>query len=386
MRQAKPGGRIAIIVPNGYLGNRGDGYRALREWILRQCRVASICSFPRFTFKTSGADVSASVLFLEKRAKPLKKATQDGKYDFHVGMIESVGWRLGDKGAKPVYLRDAANGSLIVDQHGNPALYQDFGRILTEIRSSNAANRFKWLARGSAKSATAGWSAPARVVVNDPFLTLDPKRLCAKAVDLRRAIAAKPHFRLGDLVDFIPQGSGGWVEDKLYRYVELQDIAEGTYSWQILRGWELPDRARHLAAPGDLFIATVWGSVEKWMLAGGNTFDLIVTNGCHRVRMKKGKEKYLLDLVAALCTQAYATQMRAFARGSDGLAEVGEDDAAEVLIPKITSRKLRADIKPFVDQLLAGYTSLQTKVDDLVLNGRMDVPVPAKRPSHSVLV
>ena len=156
VRQAKAGGRIAVIVPNGYLGNRGATYRAFREWVLRHCRVASICSFPRFTFKTSGADVSASVLFLEKRSRPLKKATADAKYEFHVGMIESVGWQLGDKGAKPVYLRDPSDGSYLTDTHGNRVLLQDFDRIVTEMTRSKAATRFKWLGRRTSEGSE-GW-------------------------------------------------------------------------------------------------------------------------------------------------------------------------------------------------------------------------------------
>ncbi len=386
VRQTQPGGRIAIILPNGYLGNRGYAYRALREWLMRHSRVASICSFPRFTFKTSGADVSASVLFLERRATPLKTAGADGKYDFHVGMIESVGWQLGDKGAKPVYFRDPNDGSYLTDTHGNRMLYQDFDRILDDMRRSKAASRFKWLAGGPAKGTKTGWSVSAGTVTADPLLTLDPKRLSRKAVELRANVAASPHSRLGDLVDFIVEAGTGWTHSKPYRYVELQDITGGAYRWNVLRGWELPDRARHTARPGDIFLGSVWGSVQKWMVAGGDTSDLLVTNGCHRVRMKKGKEKQLLDVVAAISTEAYATQMRAFARGSDGLAEVGADDASEVLIPSITNPAVRKELQPFVDQLLAGFTSVRAKVDDLLETGALSTPVPDKRPSHSVLV
>ena len=80
VKQAKPGGRIGIIVPNGYLGNRSDRYQVFREWILRHCKVAAVCSFPRFTFKSSGADVSASVVYLEKRKVPLKAAKESEGY------------------------------------------------------------------------------------------------------------------------------------------------------------------------------------------------------------------------------------------------------------------------------------------------------------------
>jgi type I restriction enzyme M protein len=387
VRQAKPGGRIGIILPNGYLGNRSDVYRALREWLLRHCRIASICSFPRFTFKTSGADVSASVVFLEKRRKPVAKAASCGTYQFHVGLIQSVGWQLGDKDAKPIHRRDPTDGSYLTDAHGNRVLDADFRQVLNEIRSSPAAKRFKWLARSNKdRSATAGWSVAASEVAQDPWLTMDPKRLSEKARGLRQTLLAVPRYRLGDLVDVIVQPARAWTQSETYRYVQIDDIESGGYQWTTMRGWELPDRARHPVAPGDLFVGSVWGSVQKWMLAGGSTDDLIVTNGCHRLRMKKGKESRLLDLVAALSTEAYATQMRALARGSDGLAEIGADEISEVLIPKMDDKKVRAELEPFVVQLRAGHTNVRAKVDDLLERGTLKTPVPARRPSHTVLV
>jgi type I restriction enzyme M protein len=387
VRQAKPGGRIGIILPNGYLGNRSDTYLALREWLLRHCRVASICSFPRFTFKTSGADVSASVVFLEKRRKPVRTASKDGAYRFHVGLIESVGWQLGDKGAKPIYRRDPSDGAFLADTHGNRLLDSDFARVLTEIRTSSAAKRCKWLARSVRRpTGLSGWSVSADRVAKDRWLTMDPKRLSEKATDLRDQLLSVPHYRLGDLVEVIPQPPRAWREDHLYRYVQIDDIESGTYTWTSMRGWELPDRARHSAEPGELFVGGVWSSVQKWMLAGGDTADLIVTNGCHRLRMRKGKGRLLLDVVAALSTETYATQMRSLARGSDGLAEINMDEVGEVLIPKITNAKLRSELAPFVKQLEAGYTSVRAKVDDLISTGSLAVPVPAKRKSHTVQV
>src|SRR5690606_26268240 len=61
VKQVRPGGRVGIILPNGYLGNRSAEYVALREWLLRHTRIVTVMAFPRFTFKKSGADVSASV-------------------------------------------------------------------------------------------------------------------------------------------------------------------------------------------------------------------------------------------------------------------------------------------------------------------------------------
>jgi type I restriction enzyme M protein len=373
-------------MPNGYLGNRSSIYRALREWLLRHCYVASICSFPRFTFKTSGADVSASVVFLEKRTKPLETAKSTDDYDFHVGLIQSVGWHLGDKGARPIYKRDPTDGSYLTDQHRNRVLDSDFDRVIEEMRSSTAALTRKWMAGGSTGVGEDGWSVSMAGIAADRWLTLDPKRLSRKATELREAIRRQSHYRLGDLVEFVPQAAQKWDGKTLYRYVQIDDIASGGYGWTTLRGWELPDRARHLADPGDVFIGAVWSSVKKWMMAGGDTTDLIVTNGCQRIRIKPEHEDKLLDMVVALSTDAYATQMRSLARGSDGLAEISEGDIAEVLIPVVTDKTVRTEVQPFIDQLRAGFTSVRAKVDDLLQSGRLDSPVPAKRPSHTVQV
>jgi len=389
VRQAQPGGRIAVIVPNGYLGNRSTQYMALREWILRKCRVVSVSSFPRFTFKTSGADVSASVLFLEKRDEAVPDSTHDSEYPIHIGLIETVGWRLGDKKAKPVYKRDPDDGSFETDERGNFVLHTDFERILGEMKSSDAGKEWDWLARDSEPSDDPGWSIPAGEVVGEGTLCLDPKRWSRKAMELRQSIAEKPHFRLGDVVDFVEQEKGKWGAAEVFRYVPLDLMAGGGYRWSTMRGWELPDRARHSAEAGDMFLGAIWGSVQKWMLAGGDTDHLLVTNGCHRIRLKdtspEGQDR-LVDLVAAFSSDAYATQMRSFARGSDGLAEVGEDDVAEVLIPEISSEDIRESIRPFVKQLLEGHPSIQAKIDDLLASGELDIPIPARRPSHSVLV
>lgn len=59
--------------------------------------MAAIVSLPRFTFKSSGADVSASVLYLEKRKTPLENIADSEEYQFAVELIEKVGWDAGNK-------------------------------------------------------------------------------------------------------------------------------------------------------------------------------------------------------------------------------------------------------------------------------------------------
>jgi len=61
-------------------------------------KLVAVVAFPRFTFKKSGADVSASVVVLEKTGSSAGPCGDSERYPFHAGLLESVGWSVGDKG------------------------------------------------------------------------------------------------------------------------------------------------------------------------------------------------------------------------------------------------------------------------------------------------
>jgi type I restriction enzyme M protein len=347
VKKCKKGGRIGIILPNGYLGNRSNKYRVFREWLLKQTKLSAICSFPRFTFKSSGADVSASVLFLEKRETPLTDLGFED-YSFAVELIEKVGWEAGNKKGAPIYCRNPEDGSLLVNDEGDLVVDADFDSALNRIRSGSAADYFEWLAEGQSPTEdTNSWSLPIKTVLDDPDLTLDPKRYCRKVLSVIDSLKAKEHIALGDIVDFIPEKTSSCGKSikinpsKVYQYVEISDINYGDFNSNQLRGWQLPSRARHFSEEGDIYFGSIWGSVAKWCFIGKGHEDIVVTNGCHRCRLKAGKEEYLIDLVAYMNTEGWSTQLRALARGSDGLAEVTQDDAKTVTIPIITDSKIR---------------------------------------------
>jgi type I restriction enzyme M protein len=392
VRQCKPGGRIGVILPNGYLGNRSHKFRVFREWLFRNAKVAAIASFPRFTFKTSGADVSASVVFLEKREKPLRKLIKE-KYDFAVEMIENVGWDAGNKKAAPKFKRNEEDGSLIVSADGELVVDSDFATAVQRIRDSDAVNDFPWLVEGKVvESDGLAWAMPISKSIGDDDLTLDPKRFCRKVILLRKQLESQEHFLLGDVVDFLPErlSSAGMTNkitaSKMYRYVELQDIGYGDYMANEMRGWQLPSRARHFAEEGDIYFGSIWGSVSKWCYIGSGTSNTLVTNGCHRCRIKPGKENRLLDLLSYMNTEGWSVQLRAMARGSDGLAEVTVEDAKTVIIPVINEKSIRADLEGFVENLKGGRVTMSTAVNQLLSTNKWKIDEPKNRPSHIVLV
>ena len=102
--------------------------------------------------------------------------------------------------------------------------------------------------------------------------------------------------------------------------------------------------------------------------------------------MKEGQDDHLLDLIAYMNTEGWSVQMRSFARGSDGLAEISIDDAKNVIIPLIDSDTVRAELTPFIENLKKGKVTLKSIIQSNVTDGKWDIKEPSRRPSHIVLV
>ena len=60
----KPGGWIAVIIPDGILSNSNAHY--VRDFIAAKAKVEAIVSLPRETFKQAGTSAKTSILFLRK--------------------------------------------------------------------------------------------------------------------------------------------------------------------------------------------------------------------------------------------------------------------------------------------------------------------------------
>lgn len=390
VKECRPGGRIAIILPNGYLGNLSPKYVAMREWLLRHVRVCAVIGLPRFTFKASGADVSATVVYMEKMEAPVPSLSAIGDYPVAVEMVERIGWQAGDKKGSPVYRRNPDTGEILTDEQNAPVLDCDFADIESRIVGSDAAEAFPWIGKGK-KGCEGGWTVRFRDIAGDETLTLDAKRLCRKARSLRSGLLAREHVLLGDIADFLPEmttSAGERVEKNesgAYRYVEISDIGDGTYAWTEMRGWQLPGRAKHFAESGDVYFGSIWGSAVKWCVIPETSMNEVVTNGCFRCRIKGGREDLLIDWLAYMETEGWGVQVRSVARGSDGLASITQRDAENIVIPLLTD-KAREDLRPVVEDLLRGRRSLKSVVGSMHRSKEIPYGEPEKRPSHIVLV
>jgi len=148
----------------------------------------------------------------------------------------------------------------------------------------------------------------------------------------------------------------------------------------------LPDRAKHSADQGDLFIGNIWSSVGKWFIAVTEGRKMVVTNGMHRMKMKPGKESYLLDLIAGFTSEAYRIQALAYTTGSDGLADLSETNLQTILLPRIADPEARKVLQGIVTALLAGKSTVEQSVKKLTLQGNIPKIDVRQRQAHVVLV
>ena len=391
IKQCKPGGRIGIILPNGYLGNRSSKYYLFRKWLVGHTKIIGVCGFPRFTFKSSGADVSASVLFLEKRVKFTEEPVAE-EHSIFVELINKVGWDAGNKRATKVYKRDQEDGGLLVQEDGQLIIDSDFAEVLNDIRLSETSKENEWLIEGIEAHGGGGWTIPSSTIYKDKYLTIDPKRYCQKYNKLISNISMGSFFKLKDVVEIVPQATmpnGSKfkaIPEVVYSYVELQNIGFGDYDYTDMRGWELPDRAKHVACSGDVFVASIWSSVDKWCYISKDDDEVLVTNGCHHLRFKDQNDTRKIDLLAFMCTEAWRVQLRALARGSDGLAEISEEDLLEIVIPIIFDDEARSNLSTHMDEMYNGLLSFEKAIKSLTADSKSAVMWPAKRSSHISLV
>jgi type I restriction enzyme M protein len=96
-----PSGKLGIVLPDSVLAN--STLQPVRDWILRWAKLKAVVSLPSETFVPFGANVKASVVFLEKRHKPLPPtnyqpelwqefAADDTDYGVYMARIDNIGY------------------------------------------------------------------------------------------------------------------------------------------------------------------------------------------------------------------------------------------------------------------------------------------------------
>ena len=104
----KPGGRMAIVLPDGILTN--SSLQSVRDWLLEHYRLLAVVSLPQYAFAHYGAGVKASLVFAQKRA--LDETPDDNEAIF-MALAENIGYdATGRKTFKLVHRNETADARI----------------------------------------------------------------------------------------------------------------------------------------------------------------------------------------------------------------------------------------------------------------------------------
>jgi type I restriction enzyme M protein len=107
----KEGGRMAIVLPDGILGNPAT--LPVREWILEKFKILASIDLAVEAFLPQ-VGVQASLLFLQKKTELDRQLALDSAEDYKVFM--AIAEKLGkDRRGIPIYKRDDDGAELLFD-------------------------------------------------------------------------------------------------------------------------------------------------------------------------------------------------------------------------------------------------------------------------------
>ncbi len=136
----KDRGKLGIVLPDGIL--TGPKLQYVRDFINTKAMVIAVVSLPYATFIPHGANVKASILFLQKVDKKALNKIQKKNYDIFMADIEEIGY-AGNKDGTINYVTDEF-GEYILDKNGDKIVAEDITSVLGAWDKYNSQNHV-WL-------------------------------------------------------------------------------------------------------------------------------------------------------------------------------------------------------------------------------------------------
>lgn len=126
----KPGGRMAIVLPDSILGSPGLGY--IRQWLLQNVRIAASIDLHQDAFQPH-TGVQTSILIIQKKTAEEKnieaRRNLMSPYNIFMAIIDKVGH---DKRGNTIFKRDDHGNEILIDIE--EAVPQDDGSLKIEKR------------------------------------------------------------------------------------------------------------------------------------------------------------------------------------------------------------------------------------------------------------
>jgi len=139
MNFLKPGGVLAIVLPDGILNNPGLSF--IRSWLLKRGQLIASIDLPKTTFKASGGANNPSVLIVRKFANEERRNADNGIMDTAYSVFMATPETSGiDNRAVPIYLRHP-DGREKQDENGQKIKDDQVSVVAGSFRQWLTANR-----------------------------------------------------------------------------------------------------------------------------------------------------------------------------------------------------------------------------------------------------
>lgn len=341
LRLLRPGGRLAIVLPDGILQNTTTEY--IRAWMRTIAEVTAVISLPQHTFVPYGTGVKTSLVVLEKR--PTSKCYA----------LMAIPQRIGyDVKGQPTYLRDK-QGKIVRDPGGNPIADTELVELAQLFHTASP------IVPNPVRSAF--W-----VPIESLNHRLDAEHYLPRDAAILNRLSAYPSRPLREIAEIVtatdPFRS---LPDQPIRYVAISDVIPQLSviaSWQTLRACEAPSRAKYRLQTGDVITAVSGASTGTPQHASAIVTELeegaICTNGFAVLRNLREVDPYYL--LAFFRSESFLRQVRRLLRGH-AIPAISLEDLGEVIVPippEPVQREIAAKTKEAIEAYKQGLENLRT--------------------------
>ncbi len=347
----KPGGRMAIVLPQGKFS--ASTHQHIREFIMEQARVLAVVSLHENTFKPHTSP-KTSVLFVQKWNDDPGQGPLCPKMDNY-----PIFFAVSEKGGKDtsgnyIYLKNG-NGDCKLDKSGHLTVEHDLHNHDGELPDGIAESFVGWAARENLSfwqsERAAEWVPLADVTFEKDYVDvrraarIDADYFQPKYERIEAAIKRYPHGYTRIRDEFEHNKSTFNIEpEKVYRYVEIGsvNVFTGDIIAEELLGKDLPANAKRVLKKGDIIVSKVR------TYRGAITIvqeDGYVGSGAFCVLREKGRVNKE-TLLSCLCSDVFLTWSLKPSTGTS-YPTLDNDDILDFPIP-LLSQAEQAHIKQSV--------------------------------------
>jgi len=312
----KPGGILFAVVPGGYLGNNSNKY--LREYIIKNTRIISILKLPNGTFSRSGTGVSTYLIILKK------EEVVEYNYDIHISEIKNIGYELSKKNTPIKFKLDENNNYVLEDD--KLVIDDDFIELSNEIKRFGYDNNIDGI-KTEDKEGIEYDKCNISDIMNDKYYVMETGRYIKKYKDVINNFKYYNACKISDLCE--PVDCGFAVDNnEMYKYVDISSVNTPLYNYKLMRGLDLPSRAKNRVIKNDIVISKLRGNISYTVILEDN---IVVTNGMCILRTKNKTGLY--KLLSNIKTEEFKIQHQAYTTGSI-MECISDEDIEKILLWK----------------------------------------------------